>query len=241
MGRWLFYTCPTKFMYWNISGSRYVACSPCTLTNITICNYIYYCIVALPSTVSTVTLPSTVSTVALPSTVSPVTLPSTVSTVALPSTVSTVALPSTVSAVTLPSTVSTVALPSNQVFGIPKARQAIKKVVDKCFNTKLLHIIRELKEVPLNTKLGKPKSANSLEWMGEFKMLSWVIEERVIILKAITDARAKGAFSKEFMQYIQLRSTWVTFKVLQTAQMPFYENKLYLCRMCYISLSFYTI
>ena len=82
--------------------------------------------------------------------------------------------------------------------------------------------------------MGRPKSANSLEWMGEMKMLTWILDHRFIILTAMRDH--PRSLIADLRNYLLLPSTWITFKVLETAQLPFFYNKLFLCRM-YLYLS----
>ena len=47
------------------------------------------------------------------------------------------------------------------ILGIQEARESVSKLIDKLYNTSLLHLLRNLLGIRPNQKLGKPTSANS--------------------------------------------------------------------------------
>ena len=117
-----------------------------------------------------------------------------------------------------------------ETLAIQTTRENVRKLIDKLFNTVTLHVLRHYMGLSPNTKLGKPTSANTLEWMGELKKLMFVLDHKTVIKRTINDERT-GGISIELANWFLTEESWNSMLLLETFQIIWYNNKLFLSRM----------
>ena len=118
-----------------------------------------------------------------------------------------------------------------EVWGFQTARKNITYIWNSIFKSgSLYYLWKEYHGMDDNTRCGRPKSANSLEWSGELKKVSGYIDEKDNMRKLALDERNKS-WSIDICNWILAPANFKTIYILEAVQIIFRRNQLFYSRM----------